>query len=265
MSSTFHSFVSKSIRWLTYKWGSRWAPISFAGRARIVGIQLSVQTFVLKPDFMFFLSPSSRRDFAAKMLHHTKEGEFAGFDSMILEYLKYLPFRTQLKRELGYRRIRHSCFANSAMLNSLKSRKPKAPSSNGIHTLSQASQWRPLLLFLVLHQNFAIAPLSLFMMVCGSKKHDMTYVGSAWATDLIRISFPPLDRNFADQELILLLSRSWTKEKTSYFDPQIFSGRPRYIPIPPSLLIPMACFRAVFNSGAIPLQKKTADFSRFNC
>lgn len=44
----------------------------------------------------------------------------------------------------------------------------------------------------VLHQNCAIALVSFAISDLGNLKHDMTYVGSVVAADLIKTSFSPL-------------------------------------------------------------------------
>ncbi|CAL9219554.1 unnamed protein product [Arabidopsis halleri] len=61
----------------------------------------------------------------------------------------------------------------------------------------------PLLFSLVFHQKFAMALLNFERIALESRKHDITYVGRACATDFIRTSLPPLDKNFADQVLSL--------------------------------------------------------------
>lgn len=103
------------------------------------------------------------------------------------------------------------------------------------------------------------------MISFGKRKHDITYVGNACATDFKRTSFPPLERSYADQELIRSFSRSCTKAKTCRLEPHIISGSPRYIPIPPSLWIPSVCFSVPFNSCGTLLPNKIDDLPWFSC
>lgn len=99
----------------------------------------------------------------------------------------------------------------------------------------------------------------------GKRKHDITYVGSACTTDFSKTSLPPLERNFADQVLIHSFSRSRTKANTCLFEPHIFSGRPKYIPMHPSLWIPRVCFRSPFRSCGTLLPNRIVDLPWFSC
>lgn len=110
-----------------------------------------------------------------------------------------------------------------------------------------------------------MAPCNFFMISLGKRKQDITYVGSAWATDFKRTSLPPLERNFADHELIRSFSRFRTKANTCRFELHIFSGSPRYMPMPPSLWIPKVCFSVPFSSCGTFLPNKIADLPWFNC
>lgn len=55
---------------------------------------------------------------------------------------------------------------------------------------------------------------------------DMTYVDSAKATTLIKISFPPLDNHLDDHEFTLFWSLSFTKAKSLHLKPLMSSGIP---------------------------------------
>ena len=77
-------------------------------------------------------------------------------------------------------------------------------------------------------------------------------------------SLPPLERSLADHELIRSLSRCLMKAKTCLLEPQIFSGSPKYIPIPPFLLIPSICFIAILTSCPTLLPNKIDDFDGFS-
>lgn len=82
-----------------------------------------------------------------------------------------------------------------------------------VQILSHAIQWSPRLSCLGLHLKLDITLLGLSIKPCGNTKQYITSVRRACATDLIRNSFSPFERNLADQVFIRVFSWSWTKEK----------------------------------------------------
>ena len=127
---------------------------------------------------------------------------------------QFLPLNTLLKREFRNLISRQSFLASRARLNSSIVRNPKPPSECGLQTLSHVIQWIPLLFSLVSHQKFAMALLSFEFIAFRRRKHDITYVGRACVTDLIRTSLPHFDKNFVDHVLSRFCNLSLTKEKT---------------------------------------------------
>jgi len=108
----------------------------------------------------------------------------------------------------------------------------------------------------------AIALVSLEHIALGNRKHDITYVGRACACDLIRTSFPPFERNFDDQEFIRVCNLSLTDAKTWAFDPWIFSRRPKYVPIPPSRVIPRIVLISCRTGGGTSLPNIMDDLDK---
>jgi len=206
--------------------------ILFAGLVGTDGIQGSCHTWVSLPDPIVRRRPERRSGLAAIILLYPKEVRLAFPICIGSLYLKYLPFNTRLRRGFGNLIRRHNCFANKARLNSSHVPNSRPPSEKGVQSLSQAIQWISLLSFLVFHQQIAIALLSFERLPLGRRKHDITYVGRVCATELIRTSLPPLDKNFHVHPFILFWSVSLTKEKTWVFEPWISSGSPKQDPIP---------------------------------
>lgn len=161
---------------------------------------------------------------------------------------------------------RHNYLARRARLKSCKSQNPKPPNSWGIHILSRVIQWRPLLFCFFLHQKVEIALLSLSVMPCGRRKHDIIYIRRVWGTYLTKTSLPPYVRNLAGQAFMRLFNLSCTNAKTFFFELQIYSGRSKYILMPPSLYILHAILILRLGICATLLPKVMEDFFGFsNC
>lgn len=68
-------------------------------------------------------------------------------------------------------------------------------------------------------------------------KHDIAYIGIIKSTDLGRVSLPAVERNRFDHPKAFYLIRSTMDVNKSRLRRPKCSGRPRYLPMPPSLLI----------------------------
>lgn len=145
----------------------------------------------------------------------------------------------QLNMEFRNLMSRHIFFARRVRLNSSRVLKPSPyplphPRGELWTKLISSNSINPSTVLLGTPPKIRIALLNFERIIFGRRKHYITYVGRACDTGLIRTSFPPFERNFENQELILLWSLSLTKAKTCVLEPWIFSERPRYVPMPHS-------------------------------
>jgi hypothetical protein len=105
-------------------------------------------------------------------------------------------------------RILHACLARRARLNNFVSLIPSPPSYFGWIIASQETQLVLLFPYLHPHQNLRIIELICSHNPLGSLKHDIEYVGTAWATAFIRISFPPTESSCSIHPKIFFHRRS---------------------------------------------------------
>lgn len=89
----------------------------------------------------------------------------------------------------------------------------------------------------------------------------MVYVVIAARTALSNVSFPARLRNRVDQLRDLWRMRSTIEVNKSLFLFPKCSGSPRYLPSPPSLLIPKIVFAVALTSSGVFEEKVTEEFS----
>lgn len=150
------------------------------------------------------------------------------------ELWQYLPKQTRERRDSGEERTRQLSFANKASLNSSISRKLKTLAFFGIVIYFQKIQ---LIFRLSSHQNLVKIIWILLQREIGILKHDIEYDDIDFKTDLSRTCMPAEDKKCVDQLRFFCRIRSTNEVKISHFLLPKFSGRPKYLPVPPSLVI----------------------------
>ena len=141
---------------------------------------------------------------------------------------KYLALRTLATRVLGFWRIRQSCLARKALLKSCKFLKPIPPLVFCLHMVFQLTQHILVSCCRWPHQKFLIILSISSHRLWGRRTHPMVYVGIAWATALMRISFPPMERSFLFHPASFCPILSYRIANTCVFDLPIKDGRPKY-------------------------------------
>ena len=79
------------------------------------------------------------------------------------------------------------------------------------------------------HQKFHIILSKSSHKLCGSWKQLIVYVGIAWVTALMRISFPPIERSLPFQPANFCPILSFKMEKTGVLDLPMKDGSPKYL------------------------------------
>ena len=79
------------------------------------------------------------------------------------------------------------------------------------------------------HQKFHIILSKSSHKLCGSWKQLIVYVGIAWVTALMRISFPPIERSLPFQPVNFCPILSFKMEKTCVLDLPMKDGSPKYL------------------------------------
>lgn len=125
-----------------------------------------------------------------------------------------------------------------AMLKAWISRSPKPPSCFDWHKDSHAIQHSFLVVGSTSHQNRVKADCILEHRPIGKRKHDIAYVGIGDKTAFSIVSFPAFDNNLEDQDAAFGVILSTIEANRSLFLGVKSSGRPRYLPTPPSFAIP---------------------------
>ncbi|KAF8083523.1 hypothetical protein N665_0768s0010 [Sinapis alba] len=114
------------------------------------------------------------KDLADTILRHPNDDEYDLIGSRGDAFLKYRPLNTRENKVFGFSISLQNCLPSIAVLKSVRSLKPKLPSSLGIHNLVHDFQCSPLVLPPGLHQNLATSLVSFFVTVFGIRKHDIT-------------------------------------------------------------------------------------------
>ena len=121
------------------------------------------------------------------------------------QFGKNFGLNTLQNRECSSCNNLHAYFAKNASLNKDKSLKPIPPCVFGLHSSCHLIQWILQLSPLCPQKNFRISASISWHRVPDSLKHDIVYVGSAWATALIKTSRPICDKSLPFQPCNLFL------------------------------------------------------------
>ena len=154
-----------------------------------------------------------------------------------------------------------ACFANIAKLKAWRLRKPIPPCVFDMHIFLQLTQDILVSWSFWPHQKFLSIPSKSSHKPFGSKKQLMVYVGIAWVTAFMRISFPPMDSIFSFQPDNFFPALSFISAKTWFFDLPITDGRPSYFPCLVSCMGPRISKTSLLASGVVLWLKFTADLS----
>ena len=87
----------------------------------------------------------------------------------------------------------------------------------------------------------------------------------AESTDWIITALPAVDRNCVDQFRAHCFILSTMDEKRSFFFLPKCSGKPRYLPTPPSFSMPRSSFTLFRVSTGVLLENEMEDFSVLIC
>ena len=109
------------------------------------------------------------------------------------------------------------------------------------------------------HQKLRIIFSKSWQSVLGSWKQLIVYVGTAWATALIRISLPPIERSLPFQPASFLATLSLTLANTCVFYFPMMEGSPRYLLCRESCIGPRMSRMLSFKSWGVFGLKKTED------
>lgn len=150
---------------------------------------------------------------------------------------KYFSFRTLPKRLLRLFNNRQPILASKVSLNFRKSLIPSPPTDLGVAIVSHNIQPIFLVFSLLSHQKRVTTDWIRLHRNTGSLKHVIEYEGMGDRTLWSITSFPTEDRNFVDHPRAFYWIRSTIEENMSRFLLPKESGRPRYLPTPPSLWI----------------------------
>ena len=134
-------------------------------------------------------------------------------------------------------RIRQASLARRASLNFSISLKPRPPADLGRVSRSQEIQLIFLRFGLESHQKRVKTDWICLHSETGILKQDIAYVGIAAKIALRRTCFPAPERKLVVQLCDLCLILSTMLAKISRFLRPKCSGKPRYLPMPPSLSI----------------------------
>lgn len=127
--------------------------------------------------------------------------------------------------------------------------------------LSQATQLIFLFPSLESHQKRVITDCIFLHKLTGSWKHDIGKVGIAARTAFRSVSLPAVDRHLEDQETAHWCILSTMETKRSLFLRLKCSGKPKYLPTPPSLSIFSSCFTLALASAPVFDENVSEDFN----
>ena len=136
-------------------------------------IQLSIQSLDSSPLPISFRRPFCINSRPCKILLHAYYGLLPTQPSRKDERRKYRALRILATSELGEFHNLHACYAKRDWLNFLRSWKPNPPFSFSLQSFCHAIHGIFFLLFPLLHQNSAIALVSLAQTSLGSLKQDI--------------------------------------------------------------------------------------------
>lgn len=99
--------------------------------------------------------------------------------------------------------------------------------------------------------------------VCGCANQLIAYVGTAWATALMRTYFPADERNFSFHPCIFLNTQSLMHPNKLVSNFSTIVGRPKYLPCASSTQTPNANEHLTLTACGVFLLTTMANFSKF--
>ena len=120
------------------------------------------------------------------------------------------------------------CLASNVLLKHAKSLKPIPSCSFGLHSSSHLTQCNFRLSPRCPQKNLRMRASMSWQRVTGSLKHEIVYVGSAWATALIKISLPAYDRSLPSHPWSFFHTLCLILSKLSFFFRPMKLGNPKY-------------------------------------
>lgn len=158
---------------------------------------------------------------------------------------QYLFSKVCPNREFGFFSSLLVWFAKRAQLKISISLNPSPPTSLGRVSISQETQHIFWIYGLTSHQNRVSTDWICWHSDIGNLKQDIAYVGIVSITALRRIILPAPDKYLDVQLCACCFIMSTIRKNVSFFLPKC-SGKPKYLPITPSLLIFSSSFHVVF-------------------
>lgn len=159
--------------------------------------------------------------------------------------------------------ILHAILASSVWLNNCISLNPKPPLALGF--VSFAHDIQHILRFSSepSHQYLVRIDWILLQRLTGNWKHNIVYVWMTIKTDFSIVSLPALEIHFVAQLAARCLILSTTEVNKSFFLFSKCSGRPRYLPSPPSCEIPSTALTFSLVSLGVLDEKEISDLVLF--
>jgi len=192
-----------------------------------LGSQFDPYIMIWEPSPSLHFAPYDIIRLAWRMLLHANEPKEA-FASNTDPFGKYFTLNTLLKREFVSWTSLQTCLANMASLNLHRSLKPIPPFNFDLHKISHFFQCILRLSPRYPHQNFRIIISISLQRPTGKRKQFMAKVGIAYATALMRTSFPACDSNFSFHPWIFPHTLSFIKFKLALLFCPTIAGRPKY-------------------------------------
>lgn len=176
---------------------------------------------------------------------------------------QYLFNKVCPNRELGFLNSFQVCLESSASLKTSNSQNPRPPAPLGKVSLSHDIQYIFLNSGFMSHQNLVKTLWICLQRDLGSLKQDIAYVGIDPNTAFKSTIFPAPDRYLTVHPFTRCLMRSTIEAKMSLFFLPKCSGKPRYLPIPPSFKMLRSSFTRILHSWLVLEEKVIADFYWF--
>lgn len=225
--------------------------------------QRSLHTLIAVPEPTIQPSYFLNRFLPINIPLHPWDAAFVGLIVKNGSSLQYFPKKRRARRHVGFFRILQLSFARSASLKVKISLNPNPPSFFGLAIFFRTIHDTFLMLLVLSHQNLVNTDWISAQRVRGSLKHDIAKEGIVAMTVLNMINFPARERNFVDQQIDLCLILSTILENKNLFFLPNCSGRPKYLPNPPSFSMPSTCLIWILHSWFVLSEKEMTDFCAF--
>ena len=216
-----------------------------------VGSHLSSQRWILQPFPTLQREPLLRTSRILWILCQAQEGLLPKLALSTSQQGKYFALRIQVANELGFVKILQACLSQKGKVESLQISKPQTSKRFWLTHLSPTNPGDFQLLVFCPHQKFLIILSRSSQRLFRSWKQLIVQVGMAWATSLMRVSFPPEESNFPFQPANFKPTLSLISAKTCFLDLLMMEGRPRQLVCLKSCMGPNMLRIASFSSSVV--------------